>query len=311
MQSQTLSNSIQKRTASLVTGQVIKVSGNPLDFSFLKLQNIESLKKEEPRSGKRKPIEESEDEEDQKKNENLLNPQLDAEKQDQDKQMNQQKETSIKANMAQQINSLLANNNISLQANKNQMLGRKNEDTKVEAKRKKLVNVQCTSIFLNNNEIRTVMGLRSILDSVMWEPSRLEWLDLSYNFLEKIEIEILEFPNLKTVYLHGNYISNLEEAKKLQDLPYLQTLTLYGNFIEQIKGYRLYILGMMYEKYETLKKLDSVLITRKEFDNVIVWNERLYATKRQKLRKLKPENVKAPPEKKEDESKTGQNAQQQ
>jgi len=42
----------------------------------------------------------------------------------------------------------------------------------------------------------------------------------------------------------------------------------------------LYVLGMMYEKYETLKKLDSVLITRKEFDNVIVWNERLYATKR-------------------------------
>lgn len=65
---------------------------------------------------------------------------------------------------------------------------------------------------------------------------------------------------------------------------------------------------MMYEKYETLKKLDSVLITRKEFDNVIVWNERLFATKRTKLRKLKPENVKAPPEKKEDESKNGQNA---
>lgn len=60
---------------------------------------------------------------------------------------------------------------------------------------------------------------------------------------------------------------------------------------------------MMYEKYETLKKLDSVLITRKEFDSVIVWNERLYATKRTKLRKLKPENIKDPPEKKEDENK--------
>jgi hypothetical protein len=49
---------------------------------------------------------------------------------------------------------------------------------------------------------------------------------------------------------------------------------------------------MMYEKYETLKKLDSVLITRKEFDSVIVWNERLYETRKGKLRKLKPENVK-------------------
>ena len=139
----------------------------------------------------------------------------------------------------------------------------------------------------------------------MWEPSRLEWLDLSYNYLVKIEPEILEFPNLKTLYLHGNFISNLDEVKKLQDMAYLQTLTLYGNSIEQIKGYRLYVLGIMYSKYETLKKLDSVLITRKEFDSVIVWNERLYATKKNKLRRLQPENVKYPPEKKEDENKTG------
>lgn len=131
------------------------------------------------------------------------------------------KETVIKQNMTQQINNLLANNNISLQANKNQLLGRKNEDTKVEAKRKKIVNVFCTSIFLNNNEVRTIFGLRSVLDSVMWEPSKLEWLDLSYNYLERIEMEVLEFPNLKTLYLHGNYISNLEEVKKLQELPYL------------------------------------------------------------------------------------------
>ncbi len=60
---------------------------------------------------------------------------------------------------------------------------------------------------------------------------------------------------------------------------------------------------MLYEKHEALKKLDSVLITRKEFDTVIVWNERLFASKKGKLRKLKPENPKAPPEKKEDENK--------
>jgi Leucine-rich repeat (LRR) protein len=93
--------------------------------------------------------------------------------------------------------------------------GRKAEDTKVEAKRKKKVNVYCTSIFLNNNEIRTISSLRSILDFVMWNPERLEWLDLSYNYLERIEPEILQFPNLKTLYLHGNYINNLEEVRKL------------------------------------------------------------------------------------------------
>jgi hypothetical protein len=72
-----------------------------------------------------------------------------------------------------------------------------------------------------------------------------------------------------------------------------------------VKGYRLYVLGMMYEKYEALKKLDSVLITRKEFDNVIVWNERLFATRRTKLRKIVVENAKKPPEKKEEETKPG------
>ncbi len=82
-------------------------------------------------------------------------------------------------------------------------------------------------------------------------------------------------------------------------------MTLYGNSIEQIKGYRYYVLGIMYEMHETLKKLDNVLITRKEFDGVIVWNERLYATKRQKLRKLKIDNPKQVPKKQEEENKQG------
>lgn len=87
---------------------------------------------------------------------------------------------------------MLGAHNISLQAHKNSLPGsRKLEDTKIETKRKKKINVYCTSLFLNNNELRKVGGLRSILDSVMWSPDRLEWLDLSYNFLEKIDSEIL------------------------------------------------------------------------------------------------------------------------
>jgi hypothetical protein len=58
---------------------------------------------------------------------------------------------------------------------------------------------------------------------------------------------------------------------------------------------------MMYEEYECLKRLDSVVITRKEFDNVIVWNERLYVGQRKKLRKLKPENIKPVPKLEEEE----------
>ena len=107
----------------------------------------------------------------------------------------------------------------------------------------------------------------------MWNSSKLLWIDLSYNYLETIEEEILKFPNLKTLFLHGNYISSLEEARKLSGLSQLASLTLYGNPIEQISNYRMWILGVMYDKNDQLKKLDQVLVTAKEFDAVCVWNE--------------------------------------
>jgi len=44
-----------------------KVSGAPLDFSFLNLQEVTQLKKEVARSGNRKKIPESDDEEETKK----------------------------------------------------------------------------------------------------------------------------------------------------------------------------------------------------------------------------------------------------
>ena len=181
------------------------------------------------------------------------------------------------------------------------MLGRKADETKVEKQAKKKVNVVCTSLFLNNNELRNVVGLRSVLDSVMFHPSKLQWLDLSYNYLETIDEEILNFPNLKTFYFHGNYLSNLEEIEKLSTLPQLMSVTFYGNFIEQIKGYRMYVLGLLYKHYETLKKMDTVLITNKEMDNIIVWNEYINAKKAGKLKKLVPENIKKPPEKEDEE----------
>jgi len=55
----------------------------------------------------------------------------------------------------------------------------------------------------------------------MFNHQSLIWLDLSYNYLETIETDLLDFPCLKTLYMHGNYISNLDETKKLnqfQDL---------------------------------------------------------------------------------------------
>lgn len=135
-----------------------------------------------------------------------------------------------------------------------------------------------------------------MLAEVMWNSNNLIWIDLSYNILTKIEDEILNFPHLKTLYLHKNYISNLEEVKKLKHLENLQSLTLYGNDIEQVKGYRLFVLGIMYEQSEQLRKLDQVYVTKKEFDDVLVWNERLHKSDRRRLKKLEIKNKRAIPQ---------------
>ncbi len=112
-------------------------------------------------------------------------------------------------------------------------------------------------MFLHKNKFRTIVGLGTILKDVMWNSNRLLWVDLSYNYLEHIEEEIItSFPLLKTLYLHGNYIANLDEVKKLVALKDLHTLCLYGNPIEQISGYRLWVLGVIYLSNDTLKKFD-------------------------------------------------------
>lgn len=82
----------------------------------------------------------------------------------------------------------------------------------------------------------------------------------------------------------------------------LQSLTLNGCPIEEIKGYRLYVLGMMFSKYETLRKLDTVIISNTEYDNVLVWNERLQQNKSKNLKRLTPADPKVPPAKEEDEN---------
>ena len=104
------------------------------------------------------------------------------------------------------------------------------------------------SLLLNNNEVRDIKGLYSVLrEYVLFEPDRLQWLNLSYNYLVKIDADILDFANLKSLQLQGNYINDLEEVVKLSNLSQLQSLTLNGNPIEEIKGYRLYVLGIMFK----------------------------------------------------------------
>lgn len=156
------------------------------------------------------------------------------------------------------------------------MGGRKQEEGGEEASRKKDVVLHVNALLLNNNALRDLKDMYSTLcNYVLYEPDRLQWLNLSYNYLVKIDDEILQLQNLKTLQLHGNCIKDLEEVRKLNLLPELQNLSLNGNPIEEIKGYRLYVLGMMYQHSETLRRFDSVIITKNEFDAVLVWNKKL------------------------------------
>lgn len=37
------------------------------------------------------------------------------------------------------------------------------------------------------------------------------WIDLSHNYLEKLDYDFSDVPNLKSLYLHCNYISDLSD----------------------------------------------------------------------------------------------------
>jgi len=229
-----------------------------------------------------------------KKNENA-NP-IAQQESGEDVKEKDQREIVIRAVPNQQITQILQQYNISLNSGANKGAGgmneQKAEDAKVGEQKKFLVNSQTTSLFMQQNQLRTIVGLSSILKDVMWNSGKLLWIDLSYNYLEKIEDELVNnFPCLRTVYLHNNYIVNMDEVRKLNTLPDLHTITLYGNPIEQIKGYRMWVLGVMYLQSESLKKLDQVVVTKKEFDAVCVWNEALMKNAGQKLKKLIPANI--------------------
>ena len=164
--------------------------GPPLDFSFLKLQDVQSLRKERPRAGKRKPIEKDEDEEESKKGDAAAANGDDkdlGEKAKEVKESQVVKNTSVPA-----VNQILAQYSVSLSAAKNGLMGgRKPEDGKEEQKKKKEIVYSVNSLLLNNNEIRELSGLYDVLrESVLYEPEKLQWLNLSYNHLVKLDPDL-------------------------------------------------------------------------------------------------------------------------
>ncbi|XP_050520298.1 leucine-rich repeat-containing protein 51-like [Daktulosphaira vitifoliae] len=118
----------------------------------------------------------------------------------------------------------------------------------------------CGTIWLNNNNLSNLTGLKDIVYELIELPFYLYWLDVSFNEVTHINEEIFHFVNLQILYLHGNNIKDMTEVSKLKKLLNLRSLTLYGNMISRIRHYRAYVLVYLPQ----IKKLDFTIITREE-----------------------------------------------
>ncbi|KZC10448.1 PREDICTED: leucine-rich repeat-containing protein 51-like [Dufourea novaeangliae] len=101
------------------------------------------------------------------------------------------------------------------------------------------------SLWLSNNLLTSMDGFESFAHKLLDEPVYLSWLDVSFNEIKQIGDDIMKFPNLKIIYLHGNNISNINDVVKLKNLQNLRSLTLHGNPIENLQYYRGYIVHIL------------------------------------------------------------------
>ncbi|XP_072118604.1 leucine-rich repeat-containing protein 51 isoform X2 [Mobula birostris] len=116
------------------------------------------------------------------------------------------------------------------------------------------------SLRLSHNKLTDLSGLEQLISTVLVEPQRLFWIDLSFNNFLKIDPVLILCINLQVLNFHGNQVGELFEADKLASLPHLRSLTLHGNPMEMLKGYRSYIVGIIPQ----LKSLDYSTITKQD-----------------------------------------------
>ncbi|KAE8284028.1 Leucine-rich repeat-containing protein 51 [Larimichthys crocea] len=136
---------------------------------------------------------------------------------------------------------------------------------------------------LNNNNISDVVGLEYTLDHFLAQPSKLGWLDLSFNKITLIDPALCQLHELRVLYLHGNSICDLSQTDKLGELQYLHTITLHGNVIEFERGYRQHVIAVL----PHLKKMDFSAVTHEQRALANIWG---HCTKRGKKGQI-PETV--------------------
>merc|ERR1711973_692996 len=118
-----------------------------------------------------------------------------------------------------------------------------------------------TAIRLSNNIIVDLTGFGASMERLIEGCfEHLQSIDLSFNELNKIDEAILLFPNIRSLYLHGNQISNLNELNKLTKISKLRRLTLHGNPIETMPNYRPRVILLL----QNLKSFDFSGITKND-----------------------------------------------
>lgn len=128
-----------------------------------------------------------------------------------------------------------------------------------------------TSVKLDNNLIENWEGFTEAMETVLSEPRRLDFLDLSCNKVTTVGQEIADFKTLTVLYLHGNKISNFKDIRALKELTELRKLTLHGNPVEAKKNYRLTVINAL----PKLKQLDFTPVTALDREKAETYGERL------------------------------------
>lgn len=126
-----------------------------------------------------------------------------------------------------------------------------------------------TCLRLCNNSLKHLEGLEEAVTELFDYPDKVEWFDFSFNELKNIEDRMLQYKNIKSLYLHGNQITDLEEVLKLRNFPLLKSLAMHGNPIEESKNppYRMFVIGAL----PSLQRLDFCTITPQDREEADLW----------------------------------------
>ncbi|OUM64563.1 hypothetical protein PIROE2DRAFT_8638, partial [Piromyces sp. E2] len=219
-------------------------TATPLDYSFKEMIEISEILEEEPRIGRIDQIEKKKKRSSSSKNKEKIDEEEDVDSENEEKNDNENKNNQPGWNKKTINKAPLIIPMVPISST--YKYHHKDGIPVVEENKKQRVKYVNRALRLSNNNFLSIEGLDIITTKIIADPFKnLSWIDLSFNSLEEIHECILQFVNLKSLFLHANKIAKLTEIDKLAKLPNLKSLTLHGNPIEEEKNYRFYVILMI------------------------------------------------------------------